>query len=183
MFPKYYVLDQLLEKHKTELDLKDYFIISVQHLMRSTGSLFETLLEWGINPKHIFLTGKIYSAHQETIEKIKQLEINVKTPTIPVELGYYANYLEKDVLDLWKELEKVLTPNAKIIVLDDGGFALKNVPEDILQKYEVFGIEQTTSGIRLQNTFKKFPVIPVASSAAKTIIEPPIVSEAVNIQL
>jgi len=80
-------------------------------------------------------------------------------------------------------IKKVLTPNAKIIVLGYGGFALKNVPEDILQKYEVFGIEQTTSGIRLQNTFKKFPVIPVASSAAKTIIEPPIVSEAVNIQL
>ena len=183
MFPKYYVLEQLLEKHKTQNSLKDYFIISVQHLMRSTGSLFETLIRWGIEPSHIFLTSKIYSAHCETIEKIDQLGINVKMPTIPDRLGYYNEFLENDVLELWEQLRTVLTRNAKIIILDDGGFVLKNVPGDILQKHSVFGIEQTTSGTRLQNSFKKFPVIHVAASAAKIIIEPPIVSEAVKIQL
>lgn len=183
MFPKYYVLDQLLEKHKTKDSVRDYFIISVQHLMRSTGSLFETLINWGIEPPNIFLTGKIYSAHHETIKKIYQLGINIKRPTLPTRLGYYADFLEKDVLGLWEELKKALTPNAKIIILDDGGFVLKNVPSEILKNYSVFGIEQTTSGVHMQNAFKEFPVINVATSAAKTIIEPPIVSESVKIQL
>lgn len=183
IFPKYYVLEQLLIKHKLQNNLNDYFIISVQHLMRSTGSLFETLCRWGIEPAHIFLTGKIYSAHAETIEKLGQLGINVKKPTIPDRLGYYSDFLEKDVNDLWERLQKVLIPGAKIIILDDGGFVLKSVPDEVLNKYEVFGIEQTTSGVRLQKAFKGFPVIHVATSDAKTIIEPPIVSEAVKIQL
>ncbi len=183
MFPKYYVLEQLLERHKTKKNLKGYFIISVQHLLRSTGSLFETLIRWGIEPSHIFLTGKIYSAHYETIKKIGRLGINIKKPTIPDCLGHYSDFLEKDVLDLWEQLKQDLTPNAKIIILDDGGFVLKNVPDEILKHFRVLGIEQTTSGVRLQDTFKGFPIIYVATSAAKTIIEPPIVSEAVKIQL
>lgn len=183
MFPRYFVLEQLLKNYKTTDDLDDFFIISVQHLMRSTGSLFETIIRWGINPNHIFLTGKIYSAHDETIKKLGQLNINIRKPTIPDKLGYYSDFLEKDVLDLWDQLIRNLTPSAKIIILDDGGFVLRSVPDIILKKHMVFGIEQTTSGIRLQDTFKKFPVIHVATSAAKTIIEPPIVSEAVKIQL
>lgn len=183
MFPKYAVLEGLLDNHKIQKSIEEYYIISVQHLMRSTGSLFETLIRWGIVPNHIFLTGKIYSAHYESIEKIGQLGINVLKPTIPDCLGYYSDFLEKDVLELWEQLKKALKPDAKIIILDDGGFVLKNVPNDILGKYPVFGIEQTTSGVRLQNAFKEFPVIHVATSAAKTLIEPPIVSEAVKIQL
>ena len=67
--------------------------------------------------------------------------------------------------------------------MDDGGFVLKSVPDEVIENYTVYGIEQTTSGARLQEAFKEFPVIHVATSKAKTIIEPPIVSEAVKIQL
>lgn len=183
MFPKYYVLQELLKKYKTDKVLDDFYIISVQHLLRSTGSLFETILRYGIKPQNIFVTGKIYSTHLETSIKLKRLGINVIESTIPDKLGYYISFLGKDVKFMWKELIKVLTPAAKIIILDDGGFVLKNVPDEVLSKYKVFGIEQTTSGVRLQKSFKNFPVIHVATSAAKRIIEPPIVSEAVKIQL
>jgi S-adenosylhomocysteine hydrolase len=184
MFPKYYVLEQLLEKYKVEQILDDnYYIVSVQHLLRSTGSLFEAIINYGFKPENIFLTGKIYSTHTGTSQKLRRLGINIFESTIPDKLGYYISFLEKDIRLMWMELRKVLTPGAKIIILDDGGFVLKNVPDEVLAKYKVFGIEQTTSGIRLQKSFKNFPVIHVASSAAKRIIEPPIVSEAVKIQL
>jgi len=183
MFPRYYVLEQLLKNHKPGKSLKNYYILSVQHLLRSTGSLFEALIRFGFSPEHIFLTGKIYSAHDKTIVKLKQLCIQVQDPTLPDKLGYYSDFLEKDIQILWEKLSESIRPNSKIIILDDGGFALKSVPDNLLQSHQVFGIEQTTSGIRLQDTFKKFPVIHVASSAAKTLIEPPIVSEAVRIQL
>lgn len=183
VFPKYFVLEQLLINHQTLKRLDEFYIIAVQHLLRSTGSLFETIIRYGIKPQNIFLTGKIYSTNFETSEKLKRLGINVVESTIPDKLGYYISFLEKDVKFMWKELIKVLTPGAKIIILDDGGFVLKNVPDEVLSRYKVFGIEQTTSGVRLQKSFKNFPVIHVATSAAKRIIEPPIVSEAVKIQL
>lgn len=183
VFPKYYVLEQLLVKHQPKQKLDDFFIISVQHLLRSTASLFETIIRFGIKPQNIFLTGKIYSTHFETSVKLKKLGINVIESTIPDKLGHYITFLERDVKNMWMELIKVLTPGANIIILDDGGFVLKNVPDRVLSNYKVFGIEQTTSGVRLQKSFKNFPVIHVATSAAKRIIEPPIVSEAVKIQL
>jgi len=183
VFPKYFVLEQLLKNHQTQKKLDEFYIIAVQHLLRSTGSLFETVIRYGIIPQHIFVTGKIYSTNFETSVKLKKLGINVIESTVPDKLGYYISFLENDVKFMWKELIKALTPGAKIIILDDGGFVLKNVPDEVLLKYKVFGIEQTTSGIRLQKSFKNFPVIHVATSAAKRIIEPPIVSEAVKIQL
>ena len=183
IFPRYYVLQELLKKHKTKQNLDNYFIISVQHLLRITGSLFETIIKYGFKPEHIFLTGKIYSTHPGTSNKLKDIGINIIDSSIPDKLGYYTSFIEKDVRHMWNELMKVLTPSAKIIILDDGGFVLKNVPDEVSTNYKVFGIEQTTSGVRIQKSFKNLPVIHVATSAAKRIIEPPIVSEAVKIQL
>ena len=182
-FHKYLVLDKLLLSHKHNKNLNNYFIISVQHLLNSSGSMFEKLLEYGFKPNNIFLTGKIYSTHHETKEKIKELGINVIDSTITNNLGEYAFTLENDIKKMWKLLEKKLNFNSKIIILDDGGYTLKNAPEKIVKNYKIYGIEQTTSGIKMQKTFGKFPVIHLASSANKVLIEPKIVSEAVKIQL
>lgn len=183
MFPKYPVLEKIKEKYPFAFNPDEYYIISVQHLLRSNGSMFETLINYGFKPQNIFLTGKIYSTHDKTKNKLKQLGINIIESTYPKKLGYYKESLEKDVSTMWSKLSQALKPNSKIIILDDGGYVLKSVPEQILRNYCVNGIEQTTSGIKMQNNFGQFPVIHVASSAAKVIIEPPIVSEAVNIQL
>ncbi len=183
LFKEYSVLERLLINHKHKKKLNNYFIISVQHLLSSTGSMFEALIRYGFEPNNIFLTGKLYSTHTETKEKIKQLGVNVIDSSISNNLGEYAITLENDVKKMWLDLEKVLKPNSKIIILDDGGYTLKTTPTNILNKYKVYGIEQTTSGIKMQKTFGKFPVIHLASSANKVLIEPKIVSEAIKIQL
>lgn len=183
IFPEYKVLNDLENKFHYSFDPNEFYIISVQHLLESTGSMFESLLRIGFNPSHIYLTGKIYSTHHETQEKLKQLGIQVQESSYPSKLGYYADTLVSDIQKMWKKLSAFLEPNSKIIVLDDGGYALVNVPEDILKNYAVFGIEQTTSGINMVKAKEKFPIIHLASSAAKVIIEPPMVSESVKIQL
>lgn len=183
MFPKYTVIEQLKEKFSFHFNPEEYYIISVQHLLRSTGSMFVAIVDYGFQPQNIYLTGKIYSTHIETQNKLKELGINIIESDFPKELGFYTQSLENDVRKMWQLLSEKLNPNSKIIILDDGGYTLKNVPDEILRNQFVCGIEQTTSGIRMQNTFGKFPVIHVAASAAKVIIEPPIVSEAVKIQL
>lgn len=181
-FPDYKVLRDALEKFP-KTNVTDWYIISVQHIMESTGSLFETFIAYGFLPNKIFLTGKIYSTHTPTANKLKELGINYIESTIPNRLGAYSLFLETDVKTLWSTLEKQISGNSKIIILDDGGYTLKNVPIHILDNYNVFGIEQTTSGIRMQKAFGNFPVIHLAASAAKVIIEPPIVSEAIQIRL
>ncbi|MFN8429787.1 MAG: NAD(P)-dependent oxidoreductase [Spirosomataceae bacterium] len=183
MFPKYTVIEEFKEKFSFQFNPEEYYIISVQHLLRSTGSMFEALIDYGFNSQNIYLTGKIYSTHIETQNKLKELGINIIESEYPKELGFYTQCIENDVCKMWQLLSENLKPNSKIIILDDGGYTLKNVPENILNNHFICGIEQTTSGIRMQNTFGKFPVIHVAASAAKVIIEPPIVSEAVKIQL
>ncbi len=184
LFPRLPVLNDLMQVLKPlKTNISEYYLISVQHLLETTGSMFEAFIKIGFIPQNIFLTGKIYSTHLSTQEKLKRLGINVLDASIPTELGIYTESLDKDVCRMWQLLSKQLKPKSKIIILDDGGYTLKNVPDFIFENHSVFGIEQTTSGIRMQSAFGKFPVIHLAASAAKVIIEPPIVSEAVKIQL
>ena len=184
LFPKLPVLTELMQILKiNKTNAEKYFLISVQHLLETTGSMFESFINIGFKHDNIFLTGKIYSTHESTQQRLKSLGINLLESSIPKELGIYSESLEKDICEMWQLLSLKLKPKSKIIILDDGGYTLKNVPDSILKNHSVFGIEQTTSGIRMQSAFGKFPVIHLAASAAKVIIEPPIVSEAVKIQL
>lgn len=183
MFPRYAVLDYLETLFPKDFNPDEFYLVSVQHLLESTGSMFESLIRSGFKPSHIFLTGKIYSTHKETEEKLKQLGINIFESQFPDKLGYYAESLTADIYRMWEQLYKTIRPGSKIIILDDGGYALVNVPPFILNNYAVFGIEQTTSGINMVKAKEKFPIIHLASSAAKVLIEPPMVSESVQIQL
>lgn len=187
-FPEYYVLNELKKSNKDlKNDFENYYIISVQHILRSTGSLFEALINIGFNPNNIYLTGKIYSTHKETKELLeKDSGINLIDSTIKEDLGQYSQGLKEDIDKMWNLLlTKIGNTQSKIIILDDGGHILKSVNKDLLSKpnIEIFGIEQTTSGIRDSKKFENFPIIDVAGSAAKVLIEPNLVSEAVNIQL
>lgn len=183
IFSRLKVLSSLVERFGNLRSLcPDVGIVSVQHLLESTGSLFESLTLLGFRPENIFLTGKIYSTHRQTEDKLREsLNLNVIQSSIPSRPGFYRHALESDVKAMWERASEQSTALRRIIVLDDGGYTLKNVPSQLFGK--TIGIEQTTSGICLKHTFGKFPVINVARSAAKTIIEPRIVSESVKLRL
>lgn len=183
MFPKYSVLNYLENKFNYPFNPDEFYIVSVQHLLESTGSMFESFIEIGFIPSHIYLTGKIYSTHQETEDKLKELGINIIESSFPKKPGYYSESLISDIYRMWEGLSKQLKPNSKIIILDDGGYTLVNIPKNIMENHSIYGIEQTTSGINMIKAKKNFPIIHLAESAAKVIIEPPMISEAVKIQL
>lgn len=183
VFPELKVLNEVRKIYADDTKKGDIYIISVQHLLETTGSLFEAIIGAGILPDNIYLTGKIYSTHAITSAKLAGLGVNITKSTYPKKLGTYLEALEGDIINMWADLKVRLTNNSTVIILDDGGYTLKNTPEDVLEKCDVFGIEQTTSGIRMQSAFGRFPVIHLAASAAKVLIEPPIVSEAIKIQV
>jgi len=156
-------------------------IICVQHLLETTGSLIEAMIEAGINPENVYLTGKAYSTNTDVYNKLCDLNINALPSSVSQNRGEYSGQLTKDVIELWSMLSKQLLSKrciSNIIILDDGGYAIRNVPHHLSDKYNVIGIEQTTSGIKY-NTYNKIPIIDVASSASKKLIEPHVIVETI----
>jgi len=100
-----------------------------------------------------------------------------------LELGSYGSHLLSQVEHMWSRFRAALEPGDRIIILDDGGYVLKSCPQDILKNHRVFGIEQTSSGIWNQTAMDMMPVINVAASAAKMMIEPRIVAESVKLRI
>ncbi len=129
VFPKFYVLDELKQKLEHRYDLGQYYIVSVQHILETTGSLFEALIETGFRPDHIYVTGKIYSTHAETKNKLRSIGIKVLEGDMNFAPGDYSFSLQADVDKMWSVFTRILPEQAKIIILDDGGYTLKSIPE------------------------------------------------------
>ncbi|PHH57237.1 NAD(P)-dependent oxidoreductase [Coxiella burnetii] len=69
----------------------------------------------------------------------------------------------------------------EILILDHGGYALSFIPEQILRKYKVIGVEKTTAGLINLDAqgLPPFPLLGVANCAAKKILESPLIAEAI----
>jgi len=69
----------------------------------------------------------------------------------------------------------------KIIILDDGGHCARNAPDDIAKSGRCTVVEQTTSGLAGEAGIQRanYPIIAVAASAAKRILESPLIADAI----
>lgn len=163
-------------------DLNGVAIVCVQHLLETTGSLFESLLQMGLRPEHMFVLGKSYSTIPEIEKALRSYGIHVlQNP--PASKDGYRQQMESACERLWATIEDSLPTCIKtIVVLDEGGFCLKAIPHGLLSRVNVVGIEQTRSGLRFKESFR-FPVVLVASCAAKRYFEPPIISREIELVL
>ncbi len=122
------------------------------------------------------------------VEEIVNFGVHYQQCSTQIGLGKFSHNFIRDINWLWKN---VLTQIQKdhdveeILILDHGGHALTFIPEQILQKYKVVGVEKTTGGlINLENQgMPPFPLIGVAHCAAKKILESPLIAEAVVTKL
>lgn len=185
MFPELPVLREIVERTSDllRLPLKCSVFVCVQHVLEANGSLFESLVKLGARPENIYLLGKPYSNHIDTARKLQaRMRINYFEPTASYEPGNFDLSFKQDVTKVWLAVSNNLKKEGRqrnIIVLDDGGICLNNIPDQIMERNKVVGVEQTTSGLRLKKAYKKIPVIAVASSAAKKYVEPPLIAKAV----
>ena len=156
--------------------------VCVQHLLYTTFNLVEALKQLGASTNNIHIIGKPYSSCQEVVDLLTASKFCYHQNCSQKMLGGFLQSFKKDINNMWKSAyQNFQAKNIKlIVVLDDGGHCLINIPEHITKKYQLVGIEQTTSGLthHLINSLS-FPVIEVASSAAKQLIEPPMIAEAV----
>jgi S-adenosylhomocysteine hydrolase len=162
---------------KPEFDFSKLYIVAEQHLLSTTGSLIDRFIEIGVIPHHIFMTGKIYSTNEQVAKEIEKKGVQMIYHSSPNKLGYYSDFLISDIKKMWRQAIKIIPKDAYVIVLDDGGYTLKNIPREIINSSNVIGIEQTTSGTRFMDSIN-VPVINVAGSISKMLLESPLISKA-----
>ena len=191
LFPSLPVLNRYHEYMKEQLgnefpDFSNVVFACGQHLLETTGSLFEMLIAMRAKPGNIFVLGKSYSNCTDVIDRLKKLKIKVHDTTKRCSWGDFENAYARDAYDMWKDINRHIETKRRgrdavesIIILDDGGHVLKEMAEQsrILCKYNI-GIEQTTSGTNAAAT-RAFPVIQVCSSAIKNWCEPSMVAAVV----
>jgi D-isomer specific 2-hydroxyacid dehydrogenase, NAD binding domain len=154
----------------------------VQHLLETTGSLFESLIHLGLKPEHTYVLGKLYSACPSVEDKLRRLGVKVFENKVPDRFGAFCDQFKCDVEALWDSAirDGVFENVSRVVILDDGGYAIAQTPKLVYDRLSVHGVEQTMSGIKfIERVSDVIPIVDVASSAAKTLLEPELIREAV----
>jgi hypothetical protein len=179
------VLDAIISRadRTPRPQLERTIFVCVQHLLETTGSLIESLLDLGADPRNIFVLGKCYSSNASVLQRLLSLGVHARSGTVPGHLGTYRAAMSDDVARMWATVSlHVKRGVERVVVLDDGGMCLGGLPENLIDRVPVVGIEQTTSGL-IQLRAPKCPIIEVASSAAKRLLEPPLIAMALRTKL
>jgi hypothetical protein len=130
----------------------------------------------------MFFAGKPYSTSHTVAEAIGDLGINLIPTIIPKIIGQYQASCYEGLDKMWQLfIYKLKSQDVeRIIILDDGGRALETMPTFLRYDYAVAAIEQTRGGLYSSAlTELPFPLIEVASSAVKRMVEPPLITEAI----
>ena len=159
---------------------EDTAIVAVQHLLRQTVDLFRVVAGMGVNLKNIFALGKVYSNSLPVTRTLREMGVTVIDSTFP-EPGECHACFQHDIEKLWQVAAESLAQRRvnRVIVLDDAGECITNVPGEIVGRYAVCAVEQTTSGMFLvQETPPPFALMSWARTAVKLEIGGPIFAHA-----
>jgi D-isomer specific 2-hydroxyacid dehydrogenase, NAD binding domain len=178
LFPKLPLLDQLLSDSRKRNEFAEMGLVCVQHLLETTGSLFEKLIELGFRAQNIHALGKAYSTDPSVEDRLRELGIRVHPNETQFEWGKYSNQFAIDVKSMWTKAAASFHERglSRVIALDDGGISIAAAPPNIFTEIPTIGVEQTMSGITLSHDEPPpIPYISVGSSSAKLLIEPDII--------
>ena len=163
----------------TDFDFgSDTAIVAVQHMLWQTIDLFAAIAGLGVKRENIFALGKFYSNSPAVIGALRDRGITVVDNDTPAP-GQYEQYFERDVDRLWETVTLNLADRdvKHILVLDDGGTCITRVPVEVLERYAVCGVEQTSLGMFLfEQKPPSFAVMTWARSAVKLKIGGPLFS-------
>ena len=157
----------------------DTALVAVQHMLRQTVDLFQTVVAMGLDVKNIFALGKVYSNSEKVIETLRAMGVTV-VETVEPPPGEFQRYFEQDTERLWRLAAEQLAQRRikRVLVLDDGGVCITSVPPEVSQRYALCGVEQTSLGMFLFEVKPPpFAVISWARAAVKLEIGGPIFSQ------
>ena len=148
---------------------EDTALVAVQHMLKQTIDLFQTAGRMGLDLKNIFALGKVYSNNSEVIETLRAMGVTVVESVTPPP-GEFHRYFELDTERLWRIAAEQLARRRikRVLVLDDGGVCITSVPPEVLERYALCGVEQTSLGMFLFEVKPPpFAVISWARAAVK----------------
>lgn len=178
-------LQAIIEKVKNyqRLNLDNVTFICVQHLVFTTVNLIQSLIILGAKPKNIHVMGKFYSTCLKVEEQLIKMGVVYHTSSYPQQLGYFKDYLNQDIKDMWDRIStNIGTPH--VIVLDDGGQCIINLPKFLSDNHTIYTVEQTSSGIaQINNSNISSNLINIAYSCTKQFVESPMISKVVITKL
>lgn len=157
----------------------DTALVAVQHMLNQTVDLFQTLGAMGLNLENIFALGKVYSNNAEIIETLRAMGVTVIDSVMPPP-GEFHRCFEDDTNRLWQVATEQISRRRikRVLVLDDGGVCITNVPTEILERYSLCGVEQTSRGMFLfEEEPPPFAVMSWARAAVKLEIGGPVFSQ------
>lgn len=164
---------------------EDTAIVAVQHMLWQTIDLFQALVSLGVRRENIFALGKIYSNSPVVIGALRDQGITIVESTMPPP-GEFKQCFMHDVERLWELVSRTLARRdiKRILVLDDGGRCITLMPLELVRKYQVAGVEQTSFGMFLfAENPPPFAVVSWARSAVKLHIGGPIFSHCLLMKL
>ena len=169
--PTLEVTQSLFERAKSAFFTfgEDTALVAVQHMLEQTVDLFETIARIGLSRRNIFALGKVYSNSQPVIETLRNRGITV-VETTPPEPGKFDEYFAQDAKKLWQVVAEKLAGRRikRLLVLDDGGACITTVPGEVIRRYSICGVEQTSLGMfRFEQQPPPFAVFSWARAAVK----------------
>jgi hypothetical protein len=185
--PKLPFLEQIMNLfakivQENKIDLDKVILAFTQHALGTTASLIQGFINIGLPAANIFGLYKHYSASHAGIKKLHALGIYLQPITHEIDAEFFATAYENDVKSLWSKILENIHGVEHLIILDDGGSLISNLPSYKLPaSIKVAAVEQTTFGIRQPRLkFFTYPYIPVATSALKKVLESPIIAKSIT---
>ncbi len=149
-------------------------IIIHSHLLPTNVALIRHIAHL-LGPSNVYILDKPYSTQRRSLYQLVRAGIDV-TQVIAVRGESYANAQARSLGVLWQKISEAFNSKSfnKLLVLDDGGDLWVTVPWARLRGLSIAGVEQTQRGVtRFRNSnFPIPPVVAVASSGIKKIVEP-----------
>jgi S-adenosylhomocysteine hydrolase len=183
--PKLPLLDDMVGIIKTRgglPDLSKTVFIGVQHMLETTVTLFDAIIALGVKPENMFFSGKCYSTSPVIAEAVIKRGIRLMASNKPRTPGGYEESCQHGIEKMWRLcIEDISKKNIdSIIILDEGGRCLENMPEFVGLRYRIAAIEQTRGGLYTESVnLLPFPLVEVATCAVKKILEPPLIATAI----
>ncbi len=185
----------LLESLGNTLDIeghqpfKGYTMLAVQHLLGSSVPFFEMLERGGARPEDVHIVGKAYSSHPGVVNRLIRHGYNLTFNDVfsSAEDRPYDTILEEHILAACQKMAGGTSGSSErknLLIIDDGGKALKLIQGSFATRARFVGVEQTSRGARLLAPLElSFPVVNVARSDSKTIYESPMIAHAMVSEL
>lgn len=180
------VLSRWLDRMAPSQPLRGVTALMLQHQLGNHVPQTQALIRLGLDPANIFWIDIPYTSTSQVREALRDMGVpkrNLLTGRFRL-LDNYASYQRLRVQKFVRKLSK--SPPDHLLVLDDGAYLLEALSCQRHALTRISIVEQTTRGlIKIQDNAavdalsKQWPVVDVAGSTPKRVLEPPFIGAAV----